>query len=162
MFEKSGKKVSEVEVEMNDGTKITLEKLVKEDFPNVKFDTEDKKTGGKGIALKRGLVSDEGGIYTERRFFKRTNNKTFALGDLSLPTTKDALDKVPIDEVLEEFAKGKRVSFDASLIGGKVPLTPEQQAQKTIDGLRSVTGMPKEVIEATIKGMKKAGFLNVH
>jgi hypothetical protein len=161
-FEKAAKTVRQVEIEMKDGSFVTLKDLTPEMFPNVKRDTKDTKTGGEGISLKRGIVSDDGETYVERRFFKRTNNDKVVLYDLPLPLTEAIFNRIPFGERVEEYVKGKRVSADAEQIGGKLPLTPEQQAQKTIDGLRAVTGMPKEVIEATIKGMRKAGFLNVN
>jgi len=112
-MEKASKKVAEVEVEMQDGTKKNLATLTQADFPKVKLDSD------KGINLKRGIVSDDGQTYVERRFFKRSNNDKIVLFDLSLPLTETAFNKLSFEERQGNYVKGKRISADAEQIGGE-------------------------------------------
>jgi hypothetical protein len=111
-MEKASKKIADVEIEMNEGSMKNLLTLTDKDFPNLKLDDDG------GLNLKRGVVKDDGQMYVERRLFKRSNNVKIVLGDLSLPLTKEALDKLGFEEVHSNYIKGKRISWDAEQIGG--------------------------------------------
>ena len=112
-MEKPAKKISEVEIEMLDSSKKTLATIQDKDFPNVKLDAEH------GLALKKGIVKDDGNVLVERRFFKRTNNDKFVLYDLSIPLTEIELNKIPFAIRHGEFVKGIRISTDSDQLLGE-------------------------------------------
>ena len=153
-MEKALKKVSEVEIELNDGKKVTLATLTEKDFPNVKLDKEN------GIPLKRGIVKDDGTNYVERRFFKRTNNAKIVLFDLTIPLTEAEFNKLAFSVRLDNFVKGYRVAEDAERITGE-GLASDDKAFIALTK-KMAKGQPLTVQEKamaqTYYKMKLAGF----
>jgi len=176
-MEKATKKISEVEIEMKDGTKKSLADLTQADLVNVKLDgKEDKDKNPTSITLKRGVVNDTTDVYTERRLFKYGNNPKVVLYDLDLPKTKSALDKYTLEAILAYFWKSARIDTDHEQAGGE-PISQEaktvialikkaEKGEKLTEPEKAVVrkwyqdkyGAPQEKVEAVKNGMKKHGF----
>lgn len=135
-MEKASKKISEVEILLTSGIKKTLATLTKEDFPKIKLDDD------KGFNLKRGVVSDDGKNYVERRFFKRANNDAFVFGDLTIPLTEIEFNKLTFADRLNNYVKGKRVDWDSDQLNGGGKSIEEKIIDKAIK-----LGMPQKQID---------------
>ncbi len=148
-MEKASKKVSEVEIELTD-RKVTLATITQADLSSLILDKEN------GFPLKRGLVSDDGETYVERRLFKRTNNAKVVLFDLPIPISEKAFNALSFATRHENFVKGYRVARDAEEIGGSggPKLTSEEKdfARK----MASVDDATRKKVEDILR---KSGFL---
>ena len=167
-MEKASKKASEVEVELNDGTKRTLATLKQSELNEVKLDGKSDNGVFTSITLKRAIVKDDeaNGIYIERRLFKYGPSKTdktpkVVMFDLPLPTNEVELNKIALQTRLDYFWKSARIEEDHAHAAGEA-LT--QETKSIIAILKKADKGEKLTIEETAMlktyyKMKLGGFM---
>lgn len=157
-MEKAGKKVNEIEIEFQDGSVKKLSEISEGKILGLKFDGKEKDGKFSSFTCKKGVVSDNGHIYIERRIFQNADMPEGVCYDLPLPLTEAEFQKIPLEKRLTGFAKSERVDNDAIKAGkGQGTPNPEKDANKFLASLEK-TGVPKAKIEAIKKAMLAAGF----
>lgn len=152
-MEKAGKKITEVEIELKDGSKKSLATLTSTDFPNIKMDgKKDEKGTFTSLSLKRGIVKDTPTEYVERRLFKYADSNC-VMYDLTIPVVESEFNKIPFSNRLDLYVKALRIDSDHNQVtGGGKPVE-----EKILDKA-SKLGLPPAALEAMKAAMKKHGF----
>ena len=123
-MEKAKDKATDVEIAMKDGSFRTLATIKQEELENVKFDGKEDNGVFTSIALKRGIVLDDGKVYVEVRLFRYAPSKAqpkpkTVCYKLSGPLTEEELAKQPFETRLDYFWKSHRVEEDHAQCAGE-------------------------------------------
>jgi hypothetical protein len=149
----SEKKV--VEIEMNDGSKIALNKLTTADLPNVKLTIKD---GESNLTMKSTIIKEGKDFDEQRRLFKWSTMKEIAMYTVKVPKSLEAFRTIKTDAEILEYAVGNYVIESDKENNGMTGGDPEKKANDTIKKMQAL-GLPEKLVNETITAMKKAGFL---
>jgi len=154
-MEKAGKKVAEIEIEFQDGSKKKLSEIPEGKIKGLKFDGKQNAKGNfTSFTCKRGIVSDNGKKYIERRIFQNSDMAEGIVYDLTIPLAEQEFNLIPFSTRLDMYAKSIRVYTDALKAGkGEKQMTPDKLLA---DALK--LGLPASAIEAMKKELAKHGF----
>ena len=119
---------------------------------------KDEKTGKfTSLTLKRGLISDDGKIYVERRIFRNADMQDVVLYDLPIPLVESEFNKIPFSERLDHYAKSIRVYTDG-VKAGKGQADPIASGIKNLDKIVSTLvakGVPQAEAEKAVASARK-------
>lgn len=180
-MEKAKEKATEVKIAMKDGSTRTLATIQQSELENVKLDGKEENGAFTSVALKRGIISDDGITYVEQRLFRYAPSKAqpkpkTVCYPLPLPLTEVEFNKIAFSTRLDNYVKAERVEQDHAQSAGEglssefknfvvlakkvekgETLTAEEKASMTAFYMKQY-GAPEEEVKEVKKEMQAHGL----